>query len=63
MTQVSYTASNFFASNPLNMFIKTVSELGEGLIMHICKVGKILLVLEILITINICHSIFCSGSR
>jgi len=57
MTQVSYTASN-----SLNMFIQTVSELGEGLIMHICKVGKILLVLEILITINICHSIFCSGS-
>lgn len=43
MTQAYY----YTASNSLNMFIQTVSELSEGLVMYICKVGKMLLVLEI----------------
>lgn len=62
MTQAYYTASNFFASQSLNTFIQTVSKLSKGLVIHICKVSKILLMLEILITVDICHSIFYSGS-
>jgi len=62
MAQTYYTASNFFVSQSLNIFIQTVSKLSKGLVIHICKVSKILLMLEILITVDIYHSIFFSGS-
>jgi hypothetical protein len=39
MAQAYHTASNFFASQSLNLFIQTVCELSKGLITQICNVS------------------------